>query len=84
MELDKYQRMKKQAEGLRVKAERAAGKVEQLMAQLKEQFDCDTIEEAQEKLKALEKKKNKSKQAFDRAYKLFEAEWGEKLEALAS
>ena len=74
--------MKKQVEKLRAEADRAAGKVEQLMAQLKDQFGCDTIEDAQKKLKKLERDKIKAKKIFDTKLKLFESEWGERLEEL--
>ena len=83
MELERYQKMKKNVDALRVNANRAAGKVEQLMIQLQEKHDCSTIGEAQKKLKKLEKDKIRLKKDFDTKYKLFEAEWGEKLEELA-
>jgi len=82
MELDRYQKMKRQVEKLRSESERAAGRVEQLMVQLKEQFDCGTIKEAQAKLEKLEKDKEKAKKTFDAKFEAFNEEWGEKLEEM--
>lgn len=79
MDMARYQKMKKQVEQLRSEAERAAGREEQLMKQLKDQFGCTTIEEAQDKLKQLQTEAEKAKKVFDRKFDLFEAEWGEKL-----
>ena len=79
MELDQYQKMKKQMERLRSEAERAKGKEEQLLKQLQDQFGCRTIKEAKDKLVELECEKGKAEKAFDRKLKLFREEWGEKL-----
>ena len=79
MELDRYQTMKKQVEKLRSEAERAAGREEQLMKQLREQFGCKTIEEVRDKLEQLQAEAAKAEKIFNRKFKLFEEEWGEKL-----
>jgi len=71
--------MKKQVEKLRSEAERAAGREELLLKQLKDQFGCGTIEEAQDKFQRLQTEAENAKKVFDRKFKLFEEEWGEKL-----
>jgi len=79
MELEQYQKLKKQVETLRSEAERAAGRLDQLMKQLGDEFGCKTLDEATAKLRALEVERTKAEQVFDKKYKLFQAEWGEQL-----
>ena len=53
--------------------------MEQATKQLKDEFDCETLEEAQKLLKELEKDEIKAKEKFDRAVTRFEEKWEEKL-----
>ena len=80
MKVEEYQTMKKQADKLGREAERAAGKVETLTAQLQEQFGCKTLKEAEKKLRELEKRKDELEQDFERRMTVFKEEWGERLE----
>ena len=78
--LDRYQKMKRKADELRREADRAEGALEQLMEKLKEDFDCDTLEEAEQLSKRLEKEAKEAEEQFDVAVEEFEEEWGDELE----
>jgi hypothetical protein len=47
------------------------------MKQLKESFDCETLEEAQTLLDELDEKETKAKAKFKKAMNRFEEKWGE-------
>lgn len=59
--------------------ERAKGAMEHALQILKEQYNCSTIEEAQDLLKKMEKEEAEKKALFVRKYKAFLVKWGSKL-----
>ena len=52
---DQFNKLRREAESAKAEAERAKGALSQITAQLKEQFGCDTIQEAKAKLAELNK-----------------------------
>lgn len=80
MDLAEYERLKKKADKLKAEADRAAGALDQTMKRLKEDFDCDDLEEAEKLLKKKEAAVEKAEQLYEKELTSFKAEWGEKLE----
>lgn len=64
--IEEIQSIKEQAEQKRRAADRAKGQLEQLMKTLKEQFDCDSLEEAKDKLTEIEQEGIKLSQRIEK------------------
>jgi len=78
--LDRYQKLKGKADELQREADRAEGALEQLMDKLKDEFDCETLEEAEKLSKKLEKEAKKAEEDFETAIDMFEEKWGDVLD----
>ena len=78
--LDKYLKLKKKVELAQQQADQAKGALQEIMKQLKKEFDCDTLQEAKKKLRQLERQKKSSKKEFDEAVEKFEEDWKEEIE----
>jgi len=52
--IEQIQAIKDQAQQKRTTLERCKGNLEQLLKQLKDEFGCETVEEAKQKLKQME------------------------------
>ena len=78
MNLERFSRLKKQVADLQRQVDKAAGALEQLKGRLKKEFDC-TIEEAKDKLKALEKERIEREKELEIAWIDFQEKWGDKL-----
>jgi len=74
--LRKYMELKKKVELAQQKADRAEGALQQVMNRLEEDFECSSVEDAEKKLKILEKQKQKAKEEFENAVEAFEEKWG--------
>lgn len=72
----KYKKLKKQAEEARSDRDRATGQLEAIMARLHDEYDCDTIEQAEKKLTKLTKAAKEAEAAYDSAVEEFEEQWG--------
>lgn len=72
---DEYRKLRERVDLSRSKAEQAKGSLETLMQQLKEEFECDTLEEAQTLVKDLEKKAARAEKALEQAVATYEAKW---------
>ncbi len=77
--IDKFFRLKEQAEQKARKAERAKGAMDQLSAQLKSEFGCVSLEAADKMIAKMRKDGERSKIEFDDAIEGFEERWSEKL-----
>lgn len=75
--LEDYRRLKKDIESAKAEHQRAQGALDQLKAQLKREFDCDTIKEAKVKLAELETASEDAKKKFEKAMKDYERKWKE-------
>jgi len=80
MDIKTYQRMKAEADDLQRDCDRAEGALSAKTAQLKREYDCPTVTDA-EKLKAkLAKEVERLEVRFDKELKAFETAWKGKLE----
>lgn len=71
----KYTELKRKADDATQNAARAEGALNQIIKQLKSDFGCNSFKEAKEKLASLEKEKNDSYAAFEKALTEFEEKW---------
>lgn len=76
----KFKKLKRAAEEARQARDRAAGQLEAAMDRLKDEFGCDTVEEAQDLAKLLDAQAAEAEAAYDEAVEAFEEEWSEHLE----
>jgi len=78
-DLKRYNELKERVEDAQKKSDRAQGNLDQIMKQLKNDFDCDDLDEAKDMLEKLEKELKKTEGEFDKAVLEFEKKWGDKL-----
>jgi len=78
-DLEKYLQLKRQAEAANQQADKAEGALEMELSRLQKEFHCDSIEQAEKRLRIKSRKRDKSKKKFERAIADFEKKWGEKL-----
>jgi len=76
----RYEELKRMVDDQKRVADRAAGALDRVMIQLKEDFGCSTLKQAVEKEKKLKKEAEKVEAEFKTALEKFELEWGDRLE----
>lgn len=74
---EKFQELKEKVETKRREAERAEGALEVSMKRLKEEFECDTIEEAKALFKKQKKELERDEKEFKKKLKEYEDKWGD-------
>lgn len=72
---DKYLELKKQVDAAQKKADKAQGAYDQIKKQLKSEFGCSSIVEAEKLLKKLNKQEKELGKEFDDAYQRYTKEW---------
>jgi len=75
MDVEEYQTLKRCVETAQQDLNKAEGALTQLMNQLKKEFNCSTIEQAEKKLKELEKKQKQLEIEFNKQIKQFKEKW---------
>jgi hypothetical protein len=75
MKEEEYKKLKREVETAKAEAERAAGAKQQLLAQLKQEWGCGSIEEAENKLAALRKKRVEAEAEFERLLQDYKAKY---------
>ena len=73
-------KLQKKVKALEQEKERANGRMEQLMKTLLDEFDCKTLEEAEELLAEKEETLKQLEKEFDAKQKAFMKKWGKKLD----
>lgn len=71
--------LKNKVDALRAKAERARGVLENVEAELKETWKCESLEEAEVLLKKLQEKERKLAGRYTKSLAAFEEKWAEEL-----
>ncbi len=79
IDLKQYNELKKKVDRLQRDADRAQGALDKLMDELKDEFSCGTLEEAEKMLAGLEKKAEKAERDYVRKLAAFEEKWSEVL-----
>ena len=70
--LERFNKIKDQTERLQREADRATGAFDQLLGRLKSEFDCETIEEAEEKLTDMNQRLKTTEREFNEKLTEFE------------
>ena len=78
MTISQLTSLKQRVEQLQQETSRATGGLEQVMLQLKNEFGCDSLEEAQEELTRLEADVEASERTFREDMARFEKEYGDR------
>ena len=76
-----YKKLKRLAEEAQSDKDRATGQLEAAMQRLRDEFECDSLEEAEALQKRLDKEAAKTEKEYDAAREAFKVEWGEKINA---
>lgn len=79
MNAKKYILLQQKLKTFQREADRAAGELQQLKKQLKEEFGCDSVKEAKEKLTSLQIQEDKLTKQFESDLARFEEQYGERL-----
>lgn len=79
IDLEKYDRLKKKADKAKEDIARAEGALEQQLKKLKEEFDCETVEQAETLLVTLKKEEAAAESAYNEKMVEFEKKWGDLL-----
>lgn len=77
--IEEFNRLKKHAEEKSREVSQAEGALKQVMSDLKEQFGCETIEQAQAKLAELELQEKAAETAYNVELEAYKAKWGDQL-----
>ncbi len=79
-DLKKLTKIKDQVTDLKRSADRAQGAFDRILKQLKDDYDCDSLEEAKDKLSKRRKELKVVEHDFDVAMRKFEKRWGDILQ----
>lgn len=74
---EQYRELREQVTEARQQAERARGALDQIIGQLKEEFGCSNLKEAEAHLEKLCKEQTKAQKDFDKAYHAYQRKWKE-------
>lgn len=72
---EQYRKLKREVEQAKSDADRAQGSLDQLLARLKEEFNCKNLEEAKSLLRRLGKEAEDAKREFERHLHTYEEKW---------
>ena len=75
IDIQEYTNLKKRADSLKSQADRAQGALEQHMKKLKEEFNCESIAEAEELLNQLKDEQKKIEVSYNKALGEFKEKW---------
>ena len=73
--LDKFLSLKKRHSQAQQEADQAEGAEREVMKQIKDEFSCNTLNDAKRTLKQKRKQEADSKEKFDTAFEKFEEDW---------
>ena len=82
--LDEYQVMRKKIDRIMRKRDQATGALNQILERLKKEFDCDSLEAAQKKLKTLKRDLHAKEQEFSQLFSTFKETHGTQIEKIST
>ena len=82
MDIAEFDDLKKKVEKSKKAVSRAEGILQEKMERLKEDYNCDTVQEAEDKLAGLEVEVVKLQGEFDTKSEKFMDKWGEQLDEI--
>ncbi len=77
MNEEQFKKLKREVEETKAAAERAQGAFDQIMKQLKEEYGCKTIREAEKLRDELGEKRDRAEAVFNKSLKAYEKKWKE-------
>lgn len=77
MDLKTYQRLKSDLDDKQREANEAKGAYDQSMRQIKEEFECSTLDEARKELERLEKKEREAEREYEDKLASFQKKWSD-------
>ena len=77
IDVEEYKRLKAKADALKADADKAEGALENQLKQLRDEFDCDDLDEAKELLASLKKRERIAETKYDKALAKFRGKWDE-------
>lgn len=80
MDQQKFQSLKERVEECRRRADKASGVMEQIQRRFRDEYDCSSVEEAEELLARLEAEEKGAAEGCDVAERAFVKKYGERLE----
>lgn len=80
VDIPEYQRLKKRADELKAESDRAAGSLATVLARLKNEFGCESLEAAELKLAELRAAELRAAVAYNSALADFKEKYGDYLE----
>ena len=72
MNLERYERLKRQIEQAKAKRDRAVGAKQQLLQELKSRFKCSSIKEAKRRLIKIQRRTTKLESMLNKSVRKFE------------
>ncbi len=79
MNLQKFEKLKEDHEAAKQEADRAQGRIDGLMDELKKSFKCESLKEAKQLLVRLQREEWAAEKALEEAVEKFNEEYGDKL-----
>lgn len=79
MSIEDFNALRDQVSKLQSQVDRAEGALQQTMETLKEEFGCETIEEAEKLAEQMRKETEALESKFEKAKEAFDAKWEEVL-----
>jgi len=80
IDLNEYNRLKKAVDDKQREANKAAGALEQTVAQIKSEFGCASFADAKRKLAELEEQEKQAESEYNKALKKFKNDFSRHLE----
>ena len=77
--IEDLEKLKEKAEEIRQQRDRAQGRLEETEKRLREEFQVNSIDEAEELLEKLEKEEKQAETEFEKALEEFNEKWGDQL-----
>ncbi len=79
IDLNEYQTLQRKSEKSKSDVARAEGALEQQMKKLKNDFGCESIEDAESLLGTLEEQEEKAERQYEKELDIFKEKWGDQL-----
>lgn len=79
--VDEYQSLKAKVDNAKTEADKASGALERAKAELKREYGCDSLDEANKLLRKMEKEEKRVSGDYNKALDAFEAEWADFLKS---
>ena len=78
--VERYEQFQNDIDKFQREVDKAQGALDLQLKQLKEEFECDSLKEAEKLLKKMTKERDEAENKFEEALDEFEERWAETLE----